>query len=375
MRLAFIADVHLGNHRAFGGVPVAGLNARAHAILRALRRARELATAAGVGDLFVLGDLFDTASPSPQLLAAALDALAGRDARARVHLLRGNHDMVSDAPGDHALGVFAHAGVRVWETPDVLVGDRARIAVVPYLTGSTDARLPPVLRDLASRVQEPLDVVLLHAGIHDPQLRATLPWAAGAHDAVSTTLLAGVANAARRVYAGNWHTARDWVLDGGLCVHQVGALVPTGWDNPGLDGYGRLMVLDTSANTSLVYQVGGPRFVHADSPAELEALRAQAAAASPDPVSLYVRADATPDGIADARAWLDRAVSDGVAAGYAVRVGSEQVRAAAREAAAAARSAHVLDDAVHAYVGRMPLPDGVDRAEVLDRTREYLLAT
>lgn len=101
--ISFIADTHIANHRRFAGESRACINVRCHTTLNSLEQAVESAR----GTLVVLGDIFDTVRPEPQVIAAVQLALWETHT---TFLLLGNHDMVSTQPGDHALGPLAHAG-------------------------------------------------------------------------------------------------------------------------------------------------------------------------------------------------------------------------------------------------------------------------
>ena len=102
--IGVVADIHLACHRQLGGITAAGLNTRAREILAVLQHTGQLVRAEQAS-LVIAGDLFDTPHPTPQLMAGALDALSGLD----VTCLVGNHDQVSAAPGDHALGPLRYA--------------------------------------------------------------------------------------------------------------------------------------------------------------------------------------------------------------------------------------------------------------------------
>ena len=143
-----IADVHLANHKAFGGALDAGLNARARAVVTALRDVRDHFERANAGpsELIVLGDLFDTHHPSPQLVDAVMGAI-NQSYDVRVHMLVGNHDAASVAPGDHAMIPFRHlTGYEVHDRPAVVTtrgGDE--LVLVPYQPGIAREWLPEAL--------------------------------------------------------------------------------------------------------------------------------------------------------------------------------------------------------------------------------------
>src|SRR5258706_539249 len=95
-KTAVIADLHLGNHKYLGKDLRNGLNQRARWILSALSGAIQLAKDQKCASIVIAGDLFDTSSPSPALIAAVMDAIRIRNsAQPHVDLLLGNHDMHS----------------------------------------------------------------------------------------------------------------------------------------------------------------------------------------------------------------------------------------------------------------------------------------
>lgn len=374
--IAAIADVHLANHRRFGGATVAGLNDRARAILRALTEASTVAVENGAGALVVLGDLFDSAAPTPQLVAAAMAVLAPPRVPYPIHIMLGNHDLVSDDLGDHALGPFAHVpGVTVHTKPAIVHPTPGmELAIVPYQSGEARVWLPEVLDGLLGG-QAPgtrRRVLALHLGIHDHCIRERHAWAEAAHDAVSTSLLIELCQEhdISQVIAGNWHRRESWEVvavpnSGAIDILQVGALVPTGWDNAGLEGYGTVALIDGRSRRHV--EVRGPRFVDVTCAAELDALPVRSTRHD-----LYVRWVAPPEDMVGVGEVLRQAVERHRIKGYTVQVEQSAVKAQAREAAVQVRSATTLTDALARYVRDAPFDPAVDRDEVLDRSREYL---
>jgi hypothetical protein len=361
VRIAFVADIHAGNHQRHGGAVEAGLNARCRAVVDALMRAVDRARELQCGALAVLGDLFDSASPSPQVIAAVQQALRGVE----TYLLLGNHDMVSMAPGDHALGPLDGFNmIEVVERPTVIsVGD-AELWTVPFQPGDARKWLPKTLATSFQNIQPPKHRILcLHLGLID---ESTPPYLKDAHDAVPVSLVEELKAhyGIDCVLAGNWHSRKRWGN-----VMQVGALVPTGWDNPGLTGYGSLVIYDSADKTLTVREIPGPRFIKARMPEDVDA----AIEGAPEGTQLYLQYVAPPDQLDEARKLVDslgmvftaaEVIPDGAAA-----------ESAARGAADAARSTETLIEALNAFVKEMPLDEGVDRELVLLRAREYLWAT
>lgn len=368
MRIAFLADLHVGNHRKWG-LPsrgtVAPINTRAADIIRVLTQAKRKAEAERVSDLFVLGDIFDTSSPSPQLVAEVQSALVSRELV--VHMLVGNHDAQSDQRGDHALvSMDGHRNIRVYDKPDIVypqTGGPEAVWMVPYRPGNADDYLPALVKDMGPVDTRAVQVLALHLGLRDA---STATWLQNAHDSFPVARRHEL-GAFTAIMAGNWHERKELVPN----VWQIGALVPTGFDNPGFDGYGSLLLLDT-ASTSMVktHVMDGPRFVRTLGMDQARKALNKINALSPDwPVYLSVRCrlderEAVKElcELYDHQTYeilTDRAVAD------------EAVRAATT-AASTAGSTEGIQAAVRAYVDRMALPEDIVRSDVLSRALDYV---
>src|SRR5882724_6254079 len=107
MRIAFVADPHIANFPAHGGPAIAGINRRCQLTLDTLELAAAKANALDCECFVVLGDLYDTTRPLPQIETAVRKRLSKFDGF--VLLLMGNHDRNSGLAGDHALGPTAGA--------------------------------------------------------------------------------------------------------------------------------------------------------------------------------------------------------------------------------------------------------------------------
>lgn len=377
-KLAAVADVHLGNHRRHGGPVELGMNRRCRQGLAAFAAACKRAAALGCSCLVVLGDLFDDDHPPPQLLAAVQQVLldADRDGLVVV-LLPGNHDQRSGAMGDHAMAPLAHQAL-VLNSAQVLFPDETGADVLLQLLPHNPA-LPAVawLDECATKLARPDKlpgvprVLCVHMGIADD---ATPPWLQGSAGSARVEQVVAAARVAGATYvlAGDWHDRVLWAGEGEPTVLQLGALVPTGWDNPGLDGYGTLAVLDPAEGQLFVEDVPGPRFVQVRSLAELDALAANLGQSRA--CQVYVRAVVAPDQLDAAVAYLGELARHCVVDTYEVLPDTAQAQQQARTAATATRNATTLDAALAAYVERAPMPDGVDRATLLARCQQRLRA-
>lgn len=351
VRAAFVADVHIGNHRRFGGPSAAGINTRCRDVLHALADAVREAERLEADVFVVLGDLFDTAKPTPQELAAVMKIF--EESGLEIDVLLGNHDQSSATPGDNALAPlgFLH-DVRVHEVPTV----RAGLILVPFQPGPANEWLPRALDALAP---PPGGTLCLHLGIADAK---TAPFLRGSPDSITVDELQELCARwkIKAVFAGNWHDHRTWSFPD-LTIHQVGALVPTGFDNPG-ERYGFLA--STFQHTVQVSE--RPRFlIRSFEDDGLEDLTDRAQRP-------YVKVTARVSHLSAARAELHDLRSNGVISDFFLVPDREVVAAAAHSAAKAARSAATVDEAITRYIEKMPVEEGVARAAVLAHVQKYL---
>lgn len=394
--VCFCADVHVGNPRAFGGPMVSGVNARGRHVLAALRAAVADAVACSSDALVVLGDLFDSSRATPQLVAAVMEVLTtAAENGVPVHLLLGNHDQESTDAGDNALAPLAiMEGVTVHEEPRVVALRKSvELWMVPFQVGRASAWLPGVLESLAAGGKAGTSIALaLHLGVIDG---ATLPFLRESPDAIDLELLRALA--ARygigHVFCGNWHDRRVWEGSGVTVakVVQVGALAPTGFNNPGFEGYGMAEHWRGDASEGRVV-AEGPRFATVRSRAEWDATIRRVKGlpepagpvtwddvadphAPPPPEAPGPRSGALPptfvrwvvtggrEAHAEAAALAREETELGALTGAEVLPDVHAVEEAAHTAAAAARAVPTLRQAVVEYVGALGLEP--DRAEMV----------
>lgn len=367
-KLAFVADIHIANHKRLGGPIVSGINQRARLILDALGRAIDEANARDCDAFIVLGDLFDHHKPSPQLLSAVQKLLEKAPSPI---LLVGNHDVASAEPGDHALGPLDPVA-QIVDRPTVERLQGVDLILLPFHPDPGDSYAPRALEEVARPlgpmetlvpgrrggqeirpVERPRRVVGLHLGIRDdvlPEYLRTSP------DSIDLTLLTAEMRRAgvEAAFAGNWHERKDWTV-GEERVYQVSALVPTGWDNPGVEHYGWMSIFDAGTGKVEQVQIHGPRFLSVVPDFLL-----------PDLPHLFIEWKVPPDQLEAAGDRLRE--MEGlrqIVAGSAVpdaRIAEQKARTAALEA----RSEESIAGAVEAYVAEMDIPAGVERREVFD---------
>lgn len=353
-KLAFIADVHVGNPTTFGGPVVCGVNDRGRRVLHALRAAVEVAQ--GCDALVICGDLFDTSSPSPQLISEVQRIL---DYAPRAIVLLGNHDMVSTTDGDNALGpMHPLPNVQVAQEVDVdFIKDTALLSI-PFMPGDCREWFAPAVEEAVQHAAQfgPAHkrVLAFHLGVIDKETPAFLR---EAHDAIPLEVVQEVMerHGISYAYCGNWHSPKRWGQ-----IIQCGALVPTGWDNPGWD-YGQVHVLDTVTGHTSIRHIPGPRFLTVTSKAQLAAASLEAQQRHCD-LYLTLKGEAA-DEVEHARAQ-----------GYTCRVVADttEAKAATKAAAVAVKQAGTLQEALARYVAEMPVADGVERMKVQALAAKYL---
>jgi DNA repair exonuclease SbcCD nuclease subunit len=367
--IAYVADCHVANHKRHGGPLVSGINTRCRLVLGTLRRAVKAANDARATAFVVCGDLFDTVRPEPQVITAVAEVLRGFPNV--VYLLRGNHDMASDAEGDHALGPLRddEYGGRcvVVEKPVCFVGKSfgtARLLLVPYLRGDSSKAIPEAIASMGLPSAKHT-ILAFHAGVSD---ESTAEFLRGAPDSIPVDELTSLMSHRGIAFSvcGNWHNFRTWNRSS-VTIVQCGALAPTGYDNPGLEGYGGLILYDTDDRTWRRVEIPGPRFltVRGDLAREqyLDAVKAV------DPEYLHVRwlVPAAQLGAAEKQVRED-AERLGLAAGCAEPLPTD----AAAVGGAVRTSVDGWRDAVRAHVGVAELPPRVSRERVLERVLGYL---
>jgi hypothetical protein len=307
--IALIADLHIGNMKRNGGPVTAGLNARCQQAIDALAGAVAGAIARHAEALIVAGDVFHVADPDPQIITAVAKVLTTR--RLHVFVLLGNHDQVSSAPGDNALGPLALApNIEIVETPRVVSLSGKRLLLLPFQPGDARAWIPKAITGDYSDMPT---LLVTHTGIYDAEFPRHL---ASAPDAAPLELFRELhaRHGLQASTAGNWHSRRYWEPD----VLQIGALGPTGFGNPGFEGYGTLAFW-APADGFTWEEIPGPRFAVATL-ATMEKVTAEAALATARGCSVYLQVAAAAPDLAAAQAAAAQAVGGGACLwGEAVR--------------------------------------------------------
>lgn len=358
MKIAFVADVHIANFRRMGGGrPSAGINDRCRLVLEALEVAVQTATSREAEAFIILGDLFDVL-PTPQILTQTQSILEGAP---NPIIIAGNHDLVSEVPGDYALGPL-HPVADVIDRPGIYYGDGFLLDAVPYQSTPAKERI----RFSAEKGA----IGCLHVGVSDSDTPAWLVGTSNSipvEDLFDRMRIAGI----RAVATGDWHERRHWVEED-MSILQVGTLAPTGFDNPGLVDYGFMGIWDDEEGAFESIPIPGPRFLKVTSEEDLELAIGELRSHHPK-CRAFVEFETVPEEVKGAIELISEAKERGdIVDGQVILDGAEAKKVAER-AAGAARSAKTLEEALAVYVReKVSLPGGLDPEEVLRISRECL---
>jgi hypothetical protein len=256
MRLGLLSDPHIENFRVLGGPVTAGVNLRCRLVGGAFARGLQLAGKVGCDRVAVLGDLFNTGKPSPEVIGVAADAIAGSPVP--VYVIPGNHDRSSDEPGNNALAALR-------EVKNCVVVDEPLFLQPEGVILAPFSPRPPVeyFTELLERAGKGDWSILGHVGIVGPD---TSPFLINGRNIISVEQifelgLKAPKNCNLHVFASgdfHQHVIHEGVL-GAVNIVQVGALCQANFGDP-LE-VGKLCVLDSSGGITEVYDVPGPRFL------------------------------------------------------------------------------------------------------------------
>lgn len=402
--VAFMADVHIGNHKKFGGEIQHGLNARCLDTLRALRRAiRTIQNTKGFGGhVFVAGDMFDTSYPSPPIVAGAVGSIVAgavgsmgtmgpmgplRDLN--VHLVLGNHDIRTHGKYDHAAAAFHHVhGLAAYWQPKLVApfyDDSVKILVIPFYPANPswfvkmgESRIVPTdameALSAVKRYEGPLAVVF-HLGVEDDDTQHFLR---GARDSVRVEDVARFCKeiGAEVAFAGNWHSPKYWEIDG-VQIRQIGALAPTGFDNPG-DDYGKVVFWDPGNGIAHDKEltIPGPRFYRL-SLDDAQALYAEALLRD-EPVRIgaeslgRVSIQAPSDSLVASREVLEGLLAKKLYSDGEVRVSGATTRETQKTLSKIRHDEGGVGKLVSTYIDTMEVPEDVDKPTLQDQAKQVL---
>jgi hypothetical protein len=246
-----------------------------------------------------------------------------------------------------------------------LVGSEDGVRFFPYAPRDWKGMIEGAM-SLNKNHDPPVRLAVAHVGMIEP---GTPPMFRDHQDAVDVDWLGKVLadHGVKHFVTGHWHAHWHGVRSG-THLWQLGALCPTGWDNPG-PGYGKMLIVDTGGTemSTELHEIPGPRFISLPN-------RLQDLVLPPglDGCQVFVRIVASAKEMPLALQWLDRAKEQGTVLDGEVLADGQEAEQAAREAAGAARSSETLHQALDGYVHAMDVPIGVARETVLAECRRYL---
>jgi hypothetical protein len=381
-KVAFVADCHIGNHQVLGGPYEKRMNTRCRETARVLRNALRVAEKRDVDAFVVLGDLFDTADPYPQIEAEVMGILVEYSS-CPIYLLVGNHDQWSVRVGDNALAPlrFVSEHVHVVDHSEMIRvaakgkgGARdAFLLMQPFIAGASAEQVLDAARMVFSlpRTDGAPLYLCAHIGIKNAR---TPPYLRASQEGVEEEWLRGWLEraGARGCCVGNWH---EHYADAGRRIVQCGALCPTGFDNPSPedvreDRFGTVVLLDTDTGEfDLSVRVPGPRFLTLDHASGWRGIVAAYRKAGHLP---YVRLRTQPENVPSVMGELQLAIEeDAVFAGEVVPVVDAHRRSEAAKQATEAYRSRTLISAIDAYIDRVELDPGLDRENVRKKVLKY----
>jgi len=366
MSIKIIADVHIGNHSRFGGEKSCGLNRRCRETLGVLEKA--VSSLDYHDRLHVAGDLLDSAKPDPRIIYATREVLKRHHCIEYSRILVGNHEQSSTEDFDHSLALlddhndYSPSVVSQAQT----IGNAAAGASIAFYPFSPSTAPSDMLR---GHGKHHATIAIAHFGIEDsetaPYLRSsgTIRFDA-LHDVAQECGLSAIV-------CGDWHAHKLWRFDDCEIV-QVGALVPTGFNNPSTieqlapenDPYGSIISYEERRPTGRRITrevIPGPRFVKTRSSADVA--RAYEAAMEFGH-TLYLEVESSDfDKMGPfLESHLGKSGEKGC---YYSMVGDRKSdRKKNHSAAKAAKNSATVSGALMEYVQNLPLPNGIDAAKV-----------
>ena len=341
---AIISDIHLHNFRAFGGKSCAGINGRAQLVLDTLQDAFHVAELSEVTDMFILGDLFETTRPEPQLIAAVGQVFTTTNMM--IHILVGNHEQCSTQQGDHALGPLELLrNVDVIDTPRRVWPSCLPTLALPF----TPEEPLDALRTLFSNTSWPDQatprMLLMHEGIRTKDTPAFIPGGIG----FSALQDLCEENEIKYALSGHWHehmcqhmlTGKDETM---IC--QVGALCPRSFqDSADPQFYGKLAMLGDGAVSTVT--IPGPRFIKATSFDDLDVQRMKCG----EDDTIYVRLFRPAEEMtASHKVMEEYVVKNGLAGGEVVPVAVDTTTLVEETAEVIRRATEGIEHTLHIYV-------------------------
>lgn len=354
--ITFVADPHIANHKRHGGVYKSSVNERCTLTLDVLEKAVQRSLHLGASRMYVLGDLFDNTKPLPQIIGRVQEILS----KIPTVMLLGNHEQVSADDGDNALVCMRNVCTVADKTIVIEEPDRYMLCV-PFKPGDARLWLEDELK-VAETLKGKPTTMCLHLGVQDQDSPFFLK---GSHDSIETSKLWKLMTKydIQSAITGNWHNRKIWTK-GGKTIFQTGALVPTGFDNPGSEGYGTLGIIEGDTHT--FEEIPGPRFLkYTEDTLSARKLMRQDG-------DLYLEVSCAGSSSTEVGARLAALQANGAIKAYSVVTDLVKAKTDAVEAVRFIASATSVEEGIANYIKLMDLPDNVDRSAVFGSVKNYL---
>lgn len=360
--LAYLADLHIGNAKKWGGSTVSGVNERCLDQLAALETAYRIADEKKCTAMFIAGDVFDYVNVPPQVIAAAQRIVRTIPTFA----IPGNHDIASMATGDNAVVALQDHLTLLEQPTSIDLDGRVEVWCVPFECGPVMDWLPLRLRELHASKKEKTRTrhLMLHVGISDNNTPDFLRASSGHIDSDSLRSLM-IDFDIDCTFSGDWHRHEIWE-EGGKTIVQIGCLAPTRFPPSSYEhaDKGSMVIVHHDMSMSRV-DVPGPRFVSADYVTGLPDIPKKAS-------NVYLKLRCTEKEEASAKEDIARLKETGAIKEGELQVDRSFRKAELRTATVEARSASSVDEALRVYIESCPVGEGVNRDNVLRRVRNYL---
>jgi len=239
MKLAIVADCHIGNLTRYASPTGSGLTTRDIDAVNVLEHALSVAASEEVDAFVIAGDLFHKDMPTPAVMSAVMQLLVHYNRR--VVIVVGNHDRTTGME-DAILPVGALLNVdRIAIVSCVLDPQHGYEGACVMAPAGDEETLVEGLAQMTGTT------VVAHHGIWDNDTPAFLKNTKGALYLDDVRQIMRHTGASLYV-SGDWHQHKMWSVPEGTVV-QIGALCPTGFADAspavGDDPYGSVLIVDT----------------------------------------------------------------------------------------------------------------------------------
>lgn len=361
----FAADLHIGNHLQFAHEFMPGVNSRCAETVKAYSEFSKYAVKWDY-KLVTVGDLYDSDKPTPSIYKY-VDK--NTSVISRPIMIKGNHESTSSFSEHHSLGVMP---------PGDVVDSRVRVFslttvdlwAIPFQTGPAKKWLPEQLKKLKDNVNEDKTTVMaIHLGIQDD---STPKHMQNHNDSITVGQLKKLAAEYKidKVIAGNWHEHMEWYVklpkvNRHLHIVQLGALTPTGFNNPGLHNYGGMYFINTTGDCGWV-ELPNIRFV------KVNGVKNIPKALGHYSENCYVQVTVHPTHYNESIKICQDMKESGYIKDFKIVTNKKAMESRSRKVASATKSAKNLNEAIDTYVKKIAVNKGVSKTKIKNKIKQYI---